>query len=154
MIKIIYFLKWFSLSVLLLIIDQGIKIITLKKFPKGEFFIFKHFLSIKVLKNPNLAFSIPCYNFIAIILITIAIILITYYFLKNFLNYSFLINLSFTMIIAGSASNLIDRFLRNGVIDYVDFSFWTNFNLADIYISAGILFLIYKIIKSKTLVTK
>jgi len=46
------------------------------------------------------------------------------------------------LIMAGAVSNLVDRFLYNGVIDFLDFYIykwhWPTFNLADVAICVGI----------------
>ena len=56
------------------------------------------------------------------------------------------IDLSLILILAGALSNIIDRFVYKGVVDYLNISFWTNFNLADVFIVAGVLIYIYKLI--------
>lgn len=45
-------------------------------------------------------------------------------------------------IILGSISNLIDRFMYNGVVDYIDLWIFPKFNLADIMVVLGVLLLI------------
>ncbi|MFH1890725.1 MAG: signal peptidase II [Candidatus Kuenenbacteria bacterium] len=47
------------------------------------------------------------------------------------------------LIIAGAISNLIDRLKFGGVIDFIDLKIWPVFNLADIMIVAGILYLLF-----------
>lgn len=46
------------------------------------------------------------------------------------------------LLVAGSSGNLIDRFTRGSVTDFIHFSYWPAFNLADIFIVAGVLLLI------------
>ena len=54
----------------------------------------------------------------------------------------------FALIIGGAAGNLFDRFTYFAVPDFIDFhinSFhWFTFNVADIFISLGIFFIITK----------
>ena len=54
----------------------------------------------------------------------------------------------FALIIGGAAGNLFDRFTYFAVPDFIDFhinSFhWFTFNVADIFISLGIFFIIIK----------
>ena len=47
---------------------------------------------------------------------------------------------------AGAAANLIDRFQNGLVVDFLDFRIWPVFNIADIAIVVGMLFMIYSII--------
>jgi signal peptidase II len=56
-------------------------------------------------------------------------------------------------IIVGAASNIIDRVLYGGVIDFVLFSWgrfhWPLFNVADVLIDIGVFILILQMTKSK-----
>ena len=56
------------------------------------------------------------------------------------------------IIIAGAISNIFDRFINGYVIDFIflhykDF-YWPAFNFADIYISLGIIMMIFSFFKS------
>lgn len=57
--------------------------------------------------------------------------------------------LSFSLIIAGAVSNLIDRIFRGYIVDYVHFLNINVFNLADVFIVAGVLIYAYQIFTSK-----
>ncbi len=55
------------------------------------------------------------------------------------------------LILTGAISNIVDRAVNNYVLDFIflhykDF-YWPAFNLADIYISLGILIIIHKFVK-------
>ena len=50
---------------------------------------------------------------------------------------------SIFLIISGSISNLIDRFMYNGVVDYISLWIFPKFNLADIMVVLGVLLLIF-----------
>jgi len=50
--------------------------------------------------------------------------------------------LAFTLVLAGGLSNLIDRFLYAGVVDFIHLWIIPTFNLADAMISTGIVLLI------------
>lgn len=56
---------------------------------------------------------------------------------------------SLILIIAGGLSNIIDRFIRGYVVDYIDFFDLNHFNLADILIVIGIILYCWQILKSK-----
>ena len=56
-----------------------------------------------------------------------------------------------TLIIAGALSNTIDRGINNYVLDFIylhykDF-YWPAFNFADIYITFGVLMILYQVLK-------
>ncbi len=47
------------------------------------------------------------------------------------------------LVAAGAAGNLLDRLFREGgVVDFVDFSFWATFNVADAAITIGALLIL------------
>lgn len=95
--------------------------------------------------NKNIAWNIPVSaGFFYSIWVIIAAILIFIFFKTR--SYSQKILLTF--IFSGAVSNLIDRIRLGCVVDYIDLKFWPAFNLADAYITIGILFfLITSIIK-------
>ena len=57
----------------------------------------------------------------------------------------------FIAILSGAISNIMDRIINGFVIDFLYFHYkefyWPAFNFADIYISIGILFLIFQYFK-------
>lgn len=60
---------------------------------------------------------------------------------KGFKKYSFI------MILGGAIGNVIDRIIYNAVPDFIDFHIgefhWFIFNIADVFISLGIIFMIF-----------
>lgn len=53
------------------------------------------------------------------------------------------------LILAGAMGNLVDRVMFGHVIDFIEFSFWPTFNLADSFITVGILSMILYLIWTK-----
>ena len=47
------------------------------------------------------------------------------------------------MVIAGGTSNLLDRILRQCVLDFLSLGFWPSFNFADSMICAGVVLIIF-----------
>mgnify|MGYP001369413317 FL=1 len=89
------------------------------------------------------AFEQPqAYNFITLIIIFVNLIIIyLIYKSTNFKIYFFI------MILGGSLGNLYDRINYNAVPDFIDLHInnfhWFIFNIADIFISLGVICLIY-----------
>ena len=54
---------------------------------------------------------------------------------------------SFLMILGGAIGNVFDRIIYNAVPDFIDFHIgefhWFIFNVADVFISLGIIFMIF-----------
>lgn len=53
------------------------------------------------------------------------------------------------LIYSGAISGLIDRLRLDGVVDYINFKIWPSFNLADILIVAGTIWLAYIFLRSE-----
>ncbi len=89
------------------------------------------------------AFEQPqAYNFITLVIIFVNLIIIyLIYKSTNFKIYFFI------MILGGSLGNLYDRINYNAVPDFIDLHInnfhWFIFNIADIFISLGVICLIY-----------
>ena len=107
--------------------------------------------------NANLAFGLSASKVFAIItLLTFLFFLYNLKFkiinFKSISNFKFQISnwdtlttSSFILILSGGVSNIIDRLYLGCVIDFIHFPFWPTFNLADIYITIGIVVLIKKL---------
>ena len=48
----------------------------------------------------------------------------------------------FAMVVAGALGNAIDRAVRGHVVDFVHVRFWPVFNVADVFVVAGIVLLV------------
>lgn len=86
------------------------------------------------------------------ILSIVALIVVIYYFLKLPAN-CLLELLSLSFIMGGALGNIIDRLLQGYVVDFLDFYIkshhWPTFNAADLFISTGVIFLIFSIWRGK-----
>lgn len=95
----------------------------------------------------NLTIGETSFNWLFILLGIVILVVFVTFFLKQYAKKvrskcNFVI---FTLIIAGGASNLIDRIARGFVIDYIELNHILKgivFNLADICIVAGVILLI------------
>ena len=105
------------------------------------------FLNIYLIWNKGIAFGLMSFDNVTIYnIITLLIILITlivfYFSMKN----KDITGYFFAMIFAGSLGNLFDRLKYSGVPDFIDLHIgnyhWFIFNVADIAISLGVIWLI------------
>ena len=135
---------------LIFLIDRISKLYVIflyKKDFNSEIFSSK-FLSIELVWNEGIAFGLlsfgqeKMYNFLTIIIFLI-IIFVLYLSFQNFgiKKYSLL------LIFAGALGNLYDRIFYNAVPDFIDFHVqnfhWFIFNVADIFITLGVIFMIF-----------
>ena len=105
------------------------------------------FLNIDLIWNEGIAFGLFSFDqSLYYNLLTLVIILITLIILWLMLRAEGLEKISFLMIIGGSLGNLYDRINYSSVPDFIDFHInnfhWFIFNVADIFISLGVLLLI------------
>ena len=143
----LYFL---SLSILIILIDQYTKYLI---FYNYKILINKDFLLFRLdfVKNYGAAFNIFSGSriFLSFISIIFSILLIYLILRKNTLNPFDLYAYSF--ILAGTFGNGIDRVLKGFVIDFINLNIinFPVFNIADISINIGFIFLLYSIFKNK-----
>ena len=142
----IYFL---SLSFFIILIDQFTKYLM---FYNYKLFINKDFLLFKLdfVKNYGAAFNIFSGNRIFLSLISIIFSILLFYLIlrKNNLNKIELYSYSF--ILGGTIGNGIDRIIKGYVIDFINLNIinFPVFNIADISINIGFIFLVYNIFKN------
>ena len=142
-------LYFFSLSIFIVLIDQYTKYLI---FYKNKLFINKDFLLFKLdfVKNYGAAFNIFSGNriFLSLISIFFSILIIYLIFRKKTLNSFDLYSYSF--ILGGTIGNGIDRIFKGFVVDFINLNIinFPVFNIADISINIGFIFLLYNIFKN------
>ena len=110
--------------------------------------VVNSFLNIILVWNSGIAFGLfqvdkaLIYNFITILIIIVNLIII--YLLYRASNFH---KILFSMILGGSFGNLYDRIYFAAVPDFIDLNYkgyhWFVFNVADIFITIGIITLIF-----------
>ena len=141
----IYFL---FLSIFIILIDQFTKYLM---FYNKKLFINKDFLLFKLdfVKNYGAAFNILSGSriFLSLISILFSILLIYLILRKNTLNSLDLYSYSF--ILGGTIGNGIDRLYKGFAVDFINLNIinFPVFNIADISINIGFIFLLYNIFK-------
>ena len=142
----LYFL---SLSIFIILIDQFTKYLIFynyKMFQNKDFVLFR----LDFVKNYGAAFNILSGSriFLSLISIIFSIVLIYLILRKNTLNSFDLYSYSF--ILGGTIGNGIDRIFKGFVIDFINLNIvdFPVFNIADISINIGFIFLLYNIFKN------
>ena len=144
----------FILSIFLLDRISKIYVIYLdKKFLGSEIFSSK-FLNIKLIWNEGIAFGLlsfdksNLYNFLTFI-IFIVIVIIFFMVIKS----NGLQKYSLLMILGGALGNFFDRLFFKAVPDFIDFHVenfhWFIFNVSDVFITTGVIFMILNEITNK-----
>ena len=117
-----------------------------KKFLGSELLSSK-FLNIRLIWNEGIAFGLLSFNetifYNALTFLIFIIILIIFFMLSksNGIN-----KFSLMMILGGAIGNIYDRIFYKAVPDFIDFHIgnfhWFIFNVADIFITLGVIFMI------------
>ena len=143
--------KNISLIIVLVVflLDRISKYIILKlSQPLGELDIYvTSFLNLQLIWNNGIAFGLFSfeqniyYNLFTFLIITITFIIIWLSYKTEGLE-----KISYLLIIGGSFGNIFDRIFYSSVPDFIDISInnfhWFIFNVADIFISIGVILLI------------
>ena len=142
-------IQFLSLSIFIVLIDQFTKYLI---FYNRKLFINKDFLLFKLdfVKNYGAAFNIFSGSriFLSLISILFSILIIYLIFRKNTLNSFDLYCYSF--ILGGTIGNGLDRIFKGFVVDFINLNIinFPVFNIADISINIGFIFLLYNIFKN------
>ena len=102
-------------------------------------------------KNYGAAFNLFSGNRVFLSLISIIISFILFYIiLKTNINNNIEL-MSYSFLLGGTIGNGIDRIIKGYVIDFINLNFvnFPVFNIADISINIGFLFILYTFIKNK-----
>ena len=138
--------------VLIFAADRVSKTIILNFFKTSDFTSIKinSFLNFSLVWNNGIAFGLLSldenfyYNILTLIILFITIIII-FLALKTS---DFLKKLSYFMIAGGASGNIFDRIYYSSVVDFIDITInnfhWFIFNVADIFITLGIVILLIR----------
>ena len=109
------------------------------------------FFSIDYVKNYGAAFNILSGSRFFLSTVSTIITLFLIYFILYKKNLNNLDLLSYSFILAGTIGNGIDRITKGYVIDFINLNFidFPVFNIADISINIGFIFIMYGLIKNK-----
>ena len=138
------------LILLIFLLDRISKIYVInldKKFLGSEIFSSKY-LNISLIWNEGIAFGLlsfdkdNLYN-----LLTFLIILIIFFIIVMILKSSGFKKYALLLILGGALGNIFDRLMYKAVPDFIDFHVgdfhWFIFNVADIFITIGVIFVIF-----------
>ena len=140
----------FIFVLVLFTIDRVSKILILKNFLNNSLseIYLNSFLNFSLVWNSGIGFGILqiepniFYSIISIIITAINLILI--YWMLTSSNY--LESIFISVILGGALGNLFDRYYYSSVPDFIDLHYesfhWFTFNIADIFITIGIIGLI------------
>ena len=136
-------------------LDRYSKNLILNLLENEKYLFINNYLNFNLVFNTGIGFGLFSlnagiyYNILSILIFLIILVLI-YLMLKS----KILEKIFFSLIIGGAIGNLYDRIIYKAVPDFIDFHIkefhWFTFNIADIFISFGIIFMILNELITKT----
>lgn len=106
--------------------------------PEAFFSVLGDWLYFAGYINTDMAFSLPLITWVYYPLVTIVMAVLLFVGYRAARHGQWADGGIILFIFAGAISNMLDRFLYHGVVDYITVSFWSVFNLADIFIVVAI----------------
>ena len=141
-----------ALGAFVILLDQLTKSWIVQYFdtgePKAPISVLGDVLQIIYVHNTGVAFSLFEGQTLKFIFIAIALCVICVLYWRSREDGSLLLKLTFGLILGGAIGNLLDRFTRHYVVDFIHFQIpqrfdWPVFNVADSAISIGVVLLAF-----------
>lgn len=151
--------RWYSLAVLIVVLDQLTKQWVSSSFSYGESLELLPFLNLTLVHNMGAAFSFLSDAggwqrwFFAIVSLIVSVVLI--FWLSRLPARQYLLATALALVLGGAIGNLWDRVFIGYVVDFIDVFYqkyhWPAFNIADTSITVGaILLILESLFSSKT----
>ncbi|MEW9123064.1 MAG: signal peptidase II [Thermotaleaceae bacterium] len=131
----------------IIILDQVSKFLVINQFDLHQSIpVINNIFHITYVRNYGAAFGILKHQkLFFVIMTTIVVIGIIFYIRKQSFVHA-MMKYSLSLIVGGAIGNLVDRLSYGYVIDFFDFRVWPVFNIADMAIVIGAIFLCYYLI--------
>lgn len=148
--------KLFIIFIILMLIDQGCKLIIKFKFFNSYYEIIPGFLSFDPIINTDGSWLNARFNFnisFPLLILINFIALFVFFELYRYIklkaeNHTFWVDMCFVFIFAGALCSLIDKVFYGGSLDFIGISNLFIADIKDIYINLGLLFFIMSTYKS------
>ena len=135
---------WAIIAILIAALDQIVKQIVISKIPYGEIIpVIDKFFYLTYHENKGAAWGFFQNGRIFFIVLTLLISIVIVYMIAK--SKDKLLKLSLAVILGGALGNFIDRVLKGGVGDFLDFHIFSyhfpTFNVADMFVVIGTILL-------------
>ncbi len=139
-----YLIIFVAIALVTIFSDQLTKYYVALKMPEWKLgFLFIHFVN-----NTGAGFGI-FKGQMAILAVISAVVMMAVIFFYDKIPQEAWTQALFSLFLGGVAGNLIDRVLRQYVVDFIDVGFWPVFNIADMAISVSVAGLVWYYWKQK-----
>lgn len=150
-------LTWLWLSVLIVALDQWVKLLVVMHMMPGQVIRWLPFFNLRLAYNPGAAFSFlgdaSGWQRYFLSGLTIVVVLCLIEWLRRAGRTSICMGICLSLIIGGAIGNLIDRIRLAYVVDFFDFHIrgwhFATFNVADAAISVGAVLLMLCVLNTR-----
>ena len=129
-------------------LDRYTKLLILENFSENTYY-YNDYINLDLIWNIGIGFgffstdSNILYNFISLVIALVIIFLLYIFIISETLD-----KMIFTLILGGALGNFYDRLIYKAVPDFIDLHYanfhWFTFNVADIFITVGIVIFVIK----------
>ncbi len=133
-----------TLTIILVIIDQVTKYLTVQNIELGQVIEFiPNIVSLTYIRNTGAAFSILEGHMWFFYIVTIIVIGVLIYYMYTEAKKDRMLGILLSFILAGAIGNFIDRLMLQYVVDMIKLEFidFAIFNVADSYLTVGVILL-------------
>jgi signal peptidase II len=136
-----------AIGLVVVLVDQLTKVWIVQYFVveggRPEIPILGPILTLYYVRNPGVAFSLFAGQNIKFALIFVALVVVGYLYWRFHESPSLWLRLGFALVLGGAVGNLLDRFTRGYVVDFIYFKipgkfYFPLFNIADSCITVGV----------------
>ena len=140
--------KFFIFFICIMCVDQAIKYL----FTHGGLSVKSEWIDLVLIYNRGVAFSMFAFlgEYLKIIQLALIVGIFGYLIGERAMLARFSVELG--IILGAGASNVLDRFIHGGVVDYVFWHKWFNFavfNFADVMINLGVVIILLRLLIKK-----
>ena len=139
---------FFILIAIIFLFDRTSKLKVINNLNESSYYV-NNYINLDLIWNIGIGFGLlSTTSTIVYNLVTILIALVIFILFLVFITSKNLDKLIYALIIGGAAGNLYDRLIYKAVPDFIDIHYsnfhWFTFNVADIFITIGIIIFIVK----------
>ncbi len=142
--------QFVGIALLVTLADQATKWVIINRISLYESLpVIDGFLSITRIHNSGIAFGLfPGISDVFMVITLISIFVVIYFYLTAEPR-GLLLTTGCALILGGAVGNLLDRYRFGYVVDFINFSFWPAFNVADSAVSVGVALLLTSFLRQK-----
>ncbi len=139
-----------GLSALIVFLDQATKLLAVQFLkPVEQVPVISGVFHLSYVENAGIAFGLfQNYPAVWSAIITVSVVLLLIG-ARFFADQSLLRKIAYSCILGGAIGNWIDRIRLHAVIDFLNFIVWPVFNVADSFITVGVVIFIFYALRGK-----